>query len=131
MSNPRVIIIGAGITGLLLAQALKARNIAFDIYERDPDADSRRQGWGLAIHWALNTLRNLLPQDLRERLPETYVDPELGEGIGRFPLFRLSDGKILHENLSDKRVRVSRERLRGLLMSDLQIKVRCQPPTAN
>lgn len=124
MTEPRVIIIGAGITGLLLAQSLKSHNIAFDIYERDLGADSRGQGWGLAIHWALDTLRSLLPNDLRERLPETYVDPSLKQGEGKFPLHRLDNGEVLFTNLSPKRVRVSRERLRALLMSGLEIKVR-------
>lgn len=126
MANPHVIIIGAGITGLLLAQALKTRNISFEIYERDPDADARGQGWGLAVHWALDSLRSLLPEHVRERLPEAYVDPTLEEGCGRFPLFRLDSGERWYENLSEKRVRVSRERLRALLMSGLDIQVRDQ-----
>lgn len=124
MAENRIIIIGAGMTGLLLAQALKTCHIAFDIYESDPKEDFRGQGWGLAIHWALDSLRSLLPEELRTRLRETYVDPELGEGCGRFPLFRLDTGQELYENLSDQRVRVSRERFRNLLMSGIHIQVR-------
>ena len=123
--HPHVLIIGAGMTGLLLAQALQARNIAFSIYERDPNAHCRGPGWGLAIHWAKDTLLSLLPESLQARLLEANVDPEgavRGE-CGRFPLFDLSSGERLFENLSDNRIRVSRERLRFLLMTDLHINV--------
>jgi 2-polyprenyl-6-methoxyphenol hydroxylase-like FAD-dependent oxidoreductase len=123
--KPHVLIIGAGITGVLLAQALKTRNIAFSIYERDPDAHYRGPGWGLAIHWAKDTLLSLLPESLQERLLEANVDPEgaLKGECGRFPLFDLASGERLFENLSDNRIRVSRERLRSLLMTDLDVNV--------
>jgi 2-polyprenyl-6-methoxyphenol hydroxylase-like FAD-dependent oxidoreductase len=123
--EPHVLIIGAGITGLLLAQALKSQHIAFSIYERDPNADHRGPGWGLAIHWAKDTLLSLLPESLQDRLLETNVDPEaaMKGDCGRFPLFDLATGERLFENLSESRIRVSRERLRALLMTDLEIKV--------
>jgi flavin-dependent dehydrogenase len=123
--EPHVLIIGAGITGDLLAQALKTRNIAFSIYERDPNAHYRGPGWGLAIHWAKHTLLSLLPESLQERLLEANVDPEgaLKGECGRFPLFDLASGERLFENPSDSRIRVSRERLRSLLMTDLDVNV--------
>jgi len=53
------------------------------------------------------------------------VDPEgaLKGECGRFPLFNLKTGERLFENLSDDRIRVSRERLRSLLMTDLDVNV--------
>jgi hypothetical protein len=53
------------------------------------------------------------------------VDPEgaLKGECGRFPLFDLASGERLFENLSDNRIRVSRERLRTLLMTDLDVNV--------
>lgn len=53
-----ILIIGAGITGLALAQALRKRNqenpsrkpITFSIYERDAYALARGAGWGLTLH---------------------------------------------------------------------------------
>jgi hypothetical protein len=123
--QPHFLIVGAGITGVLLAQALKARNIAFSVYERDPNAHFRGPGWGLAIHWAKDTLLSLLPESLQDRLLEANVDPEgaLKGECGRFPLFDLASGERLFENLSDNRIRVSRERLKSLLMTDLSINV--------
>lgn len=123
--QPHVLIIGAGMTGVLLAQALKTRNISFSIYERDPNAHFRGPGWGLAIHWAKDTLLSLLPQSLQDRLLEANVDPggALKGECGRFPLLDLESGERLFENVSENRVRVSRERLRSLLMTDLTVNV--------
>ena len=102
--RPHVLIVGAGMTGLLLAQKLKSHGISFSIYERDPSADCRGGGWGLAIHWALDVLLALLPEHLREQIPQTNVDPDaLAEGrVGRFPFFNLVTGETRFENKVDE-----------------------------
>ena len=64
-----VLIVGAGISGLLLAQHLRKQNIAFRIFERDGDLKTRGVGWGLTLHWSLPALRSLLPLDFVQRLP--------------------------------------------------------------
>ena len=124
--KPHVLIVGAGMTGLLLAQKLKSHGISFSIYERDPSADCRGGGWGLAIHWALDVLLALLPEHLREQIPQTNVDPDaLAEGkIGRFPFFNLVTGETRFENVSEKRVRLQRQRLRNLMLEGLDVQVR-------
>ncbi|KAI4137221.1 MAG: hypothetical protein LQ341_005235, partial [Variospora aurantia] len=118
-----ILIIGAGITGLVLSQALKKHGIAFTIFERDPDVSARGRGWGLTIHWSLDTFISLLPQHLVDRLPETYVNPEAskqGEN-GNFLFFDLRSGETRWQVPPNKRIRVSRERLRALLLDGLDI----------
>ena len=89
-----VLIIGAGISGLLLAQQLRQLNMPFKIFERDDDFSSRGSGWGLTLHWSLLALRELLPEHLLARLRDTYVDRaavERGED-SMFPFFDLTTG---------------------------------------
>ena len=123
----KVLIIGAGITGLVLGQALKRHGVAFSIFERDPSVSARGRGWGLTIHWALDTLIALLPQHVVDKLPETYVDPEASKkGVnGNFLFFDLRSGEPRWKVPPNKRIRVSRERLRALLLDGLDVQV-CQ-----
>jgi len=50
MQHRHVSIIGAGLGGLCLAQGLKRAGIAFDVYERDPEAAARNQGYRIRIN---------------------------------------------------------------------------------
>jgi cation diffusion facilitator CzcD-associated flavoprotein CzcO len=52
MSNEKlhVLIIGAGIGGLTLAQALRKQGISFEIFERDAKPGARGQGYALGLY---------------------------------------------------------------------------------
>ncbi|KAK2038393.1 FAD binding domain-containing protein [Colletotrichum somersetense] len=121
-----VIIIGAGVSGLLLAQYLRKTNVPFRVYERDADLTTRGVGWGLTLHWSLPALRSLLPEDLVARLPEAYVDRAAvarGEASA-FPFFDLSTGELKGASPrapESLRIRVTRERLRRLVATDVDI----------
>ncbi|KAJ0141683.1 putative FAD-dependent monooxygenase [Colletotrichum tanaceti] len=121
-----VIIVGAGVGGLLLAQHLRKTGVPFRLYERDADLTTRGVGWGLTLHWSLPALRSLLPGDLVARLPDAYVDRAAvarGEASA-FPFFDLGTGELkggsppAPESL---RIRVTRERLRRLLATDVDV----------
>ncbi len=45
-----VLIAGAGLGGLTLAQNLRKRGISYEIFERDEHKDARFQGWAIALH---------------------------------------------------------------------------------
>lgn len=49
-TEQKVLIIGAGIAGLTLAQCLRKQNIPFFIYERDASPTSRDQGFALGLY---------------------------------------------------------------------------------
>ncbi|KAL8779029.1 MAG: hypothetical protein Q9213_007144 [Squamulea squamosa] len=121
--EPHVLIIGAGITGLVLAQALKKHGVGFAVFERDSDVAARGRGWGLTIHWSLDTFLSLLPQHIIDKLPQVYVDPEAskrGEN-GNFLFLDLRSGKTRWKVPPNKRIRVSRERLRALLLEGVDV----------
>ncbi|PGH27140.1 hypothetical protein AJ80_01096 [Polytolypa hystricis UAMH7299] len=122
-NSPHVLIIGAGITGLALGQALRQNGIPFTIFERDPTPDYRGKGWGLSLHWSLDMFLSWLPHNLADRLPESYVNPDaMAEGdLGQFQIFDLKTGKVKFVVPPSRRIRVARERLRRLLMEGLDI----------
>lgn len=126
MSDTPVLIVGAGISGLILAQHLKSQGVRFEIFDRDSALDARTGGWGLTLHWALPTLRALLPQDVVERFPETFVNKEASArgDVGSFQFFNLKSGKALYSVPAEERIRVNRGRLRELLTSGVDVQVK-------
>lgn len=125
MPNLPILIVGAGISGLTLAQYLQKSGVPFLIFERDSSIDIQSGGWGLTLHWGLPILRDMLPDHIVARLPECSVNKEASENgdVGRFPFFDLSSGSALFEVPAAERVRVNRGRLRELLASGIDVKV--------
>ncbi|KAI1129208.1 hypothetical protein F5Y10DRAFT_158928 [Nemania abortiva] len=120
--SPPIIIIGAGIVGLALAQALKKEGIPFQIFERDESLDHRSAGWGITIHWALKALENCLPGDLFARIDEVQVDPEQGrQDTGRFLFLDLETLKPRFIIPPNPRKRIIRSKFRRLLAEGLEI----------
>ena len=128
MANQPVLIIGAGISGLLLAQSLTQHGVPVRVFERDADLETRGAGWGLTLNWSLPALQSLLPEDIFSRLPEAYVDREaVKHGLSStFPFFDLSTGELKASTPKApeaSRVRVTRQRLRGLLATNIDVEV--------
>ncbi|CUS12216.1 unnamed protein product [Tuber aestivum] len=120
--KPHVLILGAGIVGVTLAQALKKNDIPFTIFERDSGPDARGQGWAITIHWALASLEACLPDHLRERLTDLQVDPEMGRvDRGNFLFLNAETGEIQHRIPPNRRLRLKRDNFRKLLMEDLAV----------
>lgn len=118
-----ILIVGAGVSGLTLAQACIKQDIPFRIFERDDSATHRDGGWGLTIHWALPDFKALLPDELVARLPETYVNRDAVEAgeKGSFTFFDLSTGEARWQVPAADRIRVSREKLRSLLLHGVNV----------
>jgi 2-polyprenyl-6-methoxyphenol hydroxylase-like FAD-dependent oxidoreductase len=128
----KIIIVGAGVSGLLLAQYLQKCEIPYQIFERDADLTTRGVGWGLTLHWSLPALRQLLPEELLRRIPETYVDRASVENglASTFPFFDLSTGELKAATPAapeSQRIRMSRHRFRELIATGIDIQVALPP----
>jgi len=126
MANPQqqpILIIGAGIAGLTLAQACRKNNIPYRLFERDASISSRGAGWGLTLAQALPAFKSLIPEDIIARLPEAYVNTRAQQSgeRGQFLYFDLSTGEAKWKATPAERIRVSRRRLRKLMLTGLKV----------
>lgn len=125
MQDFHVVIIGAGLGGLCLAQGLKRANIRFDVYERDPAADSRLQGYRIRIDPSgQRALEACLPLELFALFRATtsispkagrFLTPQLLPIAGRVPA-----SWDTGEDEDDGDLSVNRLTLREILLSGIE-----------
>ncbi|KAH8898801.1 FAD-binding domain-containing protein [Thozetella sp. PMI_491] len=117
-----VLIIGGGIVGLTLAQALKKAKVPFAVYERDPDFSASEGGWGITVHWALPAFETCLPTELYDGLRGIQVDPQQGiKDTGRFVFLDLANAEPAYVIPPSERLRINRRKLRGLLSTGIDV----------
>ncbi|KAK4675949.1 hypothetical protein QC764_507720 [Podospora pseudoanserina] len=122
-SRPKlhVIIIGAGISGLVLAQCLRKQGISFEIFERDEGPAVRKGGYCLGLHDPENLFVKHLPDDLPSVWSTCHLLPldlpsQLMTYLPNGIAFRVQDGE------ETPCVRVSRAKLREMLGRHLEIR---------
>jgi 2-polyprenyl-6-methoxyphenol hydroxylase-like FAD-dependent oxidoreductase len=77
--NARVLIIGAGISGLALAQGLKKSGVAFHVFESDPTPEFRPQGYRFRVDGnGASSLREVLTADLFQLFEQVCAVTVLG-----------------------------------------------------
>ncbi|OQU99447.1 FAD binding domain-containing protein [Cladophialophora immunda] len=114
--DSKILIAGAGPSGLALAQMLRKEGVNFEIFERDV---SRPQGWSVGLDKCLDELERLLPPDIAgfATLSPNYA-------LRRLDAFTVMDGTT-HEVVGvtgsksfeeqDRMFFVPREKIRNLL----------------
>ena len=119
-----LIIIGGGLVGLTLAQALNKAGILCAVYERDDAPEIEKGGgWAITVHWALQALKDCLAADVFSGLTDIQVDREQGiNDTGRFLFLDLATAQPKYEIPPSKRMRVNRQLLRQLLTQDIDIR---------
>ena len=130
-----VAIIGAGLGGLCLAQALHKQGISFAVYERDAAADSRRQGYRIRIdETGQRALAAALPSELNRLFRQTcavsgsagqFLDPQLAPVGGRpsetWQPSIVTDGDRAADPVGD--LSANRQTLREILLSGIADRV--------
>ncbi|RDW76089.1 FAD protein [Coleophoma crateriformis] len=118
----KVLIAGAGIVGLTIAQGCLNNGIPFEIFERDQKG-SRAQGWALTLHWCLRSLERTIGPKLSALLPtETAVDTTLRNDQGNFLYFNCATCKPRYKiPPSKRRLRLSRQKLRDLIATGINV----------
>ncbi|KAK3328149.1 hypothetical protein B0T19DRAFT_400937 [Cercophora scortea] len=118
-----VLIIGGGIAGLTLAQALRRYGISYTVFERDESPIIRPQGWGISLHSTLITLENHVPPDVYDAICQAQVNPEAGrDEVRGVPYVNLDTGKVEHWVPKSKRLRLRRDQVRLSMTKDCNIK---------
>lgn len=77
-STPHVLVIGAGIGGLCLAQGLAKSDVSVAVYERDGSPRLRGQGWRVSLkEEGTHALRDCLPAHLFDLCVAASIKPAL------------------------------------------------------
>ncbi|OBA22379.1 FAD/NAD(P)-binding domain-containing protein [Metschnikowia bicuspidata var. bicuspidata NRRL YB-4993] len=128
LGNKQILISGAGIVGLLAAQALKARGVDFVIFDRDRDVHFREDaGWAITLHWALDTFLSLLPENLASEIYEAQVRKDFHLcDTGTFRYINASDGSTILSIPPSQRLRVRREQIRRILLKGIDVHWNCK-----
>ncbi|CAJ2508578.1 Uu.00g136040.m01.CDS01 [Anthostomella pinea] len=115
MDDFHVLIIGAGITGLLLAQALEKANIRYTIFEAEVSAEAYRpRQWGLSIHWSTPLLKRILPDDLWARIHEAQCDPFYkNPDVEHLNIYDGTTGEKMNSMPEPNHMRFNRARMRA------------------
>lgn len=76
-----ILIVGAGIAGLTLAQGLHKLSIPFKLFEKDASLTSRKQGYRIRLdEAAAYALRDVLPPDVWREFQQTSIESDSQDG---------------------------------------------------
>lgn len=122
-SKMKVLIIGAGMSGLTLAHQLKQNNIDFEIFERDPDEDARQQGWALSLFGeALEGLETSMPAELGPVEQTSHLRPlDLPAQFVFYDVTRPDMRVGVQNDDSGKIIRAHRQTLRNWLLQGIDV----------
>ncbi|CAN9465768.1 unnamed protein product [Alternaria alternata] len=121
-----ILIVGAGTSGLLIAQGLKKANISFSIFETETSTtyQTRPREWGMTLHWGSSHIASCLPIELANRIHEAFADPTQDQASATgLSVFNGETGERIFEIAADKPCRVSRRKMRNLFSEGLDVRV--------
>ncbi|CRG85571.1 hypothetical protein PISL3812_02618 [Talaromyces islandicus] len=117
----RVLVIGAGAAGLLIAQVLKKHGVPCTVFEQDTKADARPRDWNYGIYWAQSYLAECLPPELVSQLESAQVDSHTPSGSDILPTFNLATGEPLISVSAPYSYRLQRRKFLNLISTGIDI----------
>ncbi|KAK4185124.1 hypothetical protein QBC35DRAFT_454601 [Podospora australis] len=120
---PTIAIIGAGITGLLLAQGLQKNGYKVTVYEKENYLGEKVREWTMLLHWAWPVITKLIPPNLLEEVNAAYTDPSYpydDKEIESIPFYNGLTGQLIL-NVPSAARRISRTRFRRLCSQGVDI----------
>ncbi|PYH48930.1 FAD-dependent oxidoreductase [Aspergillus saccharolyticus JOP 1030-1] len=72
-----VLVVGAGSTGLALAQGLNKAGIPCIVLEKHASIGGHSRDWNMGLHWGAESLKSLVPDELWEQIQLVQVDPTI------------------------------------------------------
>lgn len=121
---PHVLIVGAGLSGLTLAQVLRKNGVSYEIFERDKSAEARSQGWAIALHGpVLADLQEHMPDDIGPIECTNHLTP-LHHLPAQFVFYHAKKPEMrigVEDDDKGKIVRANRHRLRDWLRTHIPV----------
>lgn len=121
---PHVLIVGAGLSGLTLAQILRKNGVSYEVFERDKSAESRAQGWAIALHGpVLADLQEHMPDDIGPIECTNHLVP-LDHLPAQFVFYHTEKPGMrigVEDDDKGKIVRANRQRLRDWLRTHIPV----------
>ncbi|KAJ6006717.1 hypothetical protein N7451_004661 [Penicillium sp. IBT 35674x] len=121
-----VIVVGAGATGLLIAQGLKKAGISATVFEkyREDEYEERSGKWTMALHWSIQHIEACLPPKIFEQLKSAETNPWEEQDpaeAGSIPVVNGRTGELLARVPMPHPKRIVRGKLRNLFRNDIDV----------
>lgn len=117
--SPHVLIIGAGMGGLFLAQFLRKRGVTFSLFERDASLDARKPGWAIGLSMN-DDFASFMPDDVPPLRDANHLLPLTLPS--QFVMYPPGGARIgVTDSPKTPCVRANRQKLRALLLTGLDV----------
>ncbi|KAF2674609.1 putative monooxygenase [Microthyrium microscopicum] len=121
--DAEILIIGAGATGLALAQGLRRAGISCIVFERDDGLFARSRDWNFAVHWSADALRAIIGDEAWSKIQTVQVDPNTPtKHMDGLKFLNAATGELVNEAKIDYFYRLKRSAFRELLADGVDLR---------
>ncbi|KAK4033463.1 hypothetical protein C8A01DRAFT_40065 [Parachaetomium inaequale] len=119
----KVLVVGAGSAGLLLAQVFKKAGINATVFERDESPTARPRDWNFGIYWAQSRVEECLTPELNALIDTTQSDPSYRRyEESTLPIHNGVTGEVLKELPAPDAIRLRRRAWLNLIRAGVDVR---------